>query len=103
MTDRAEVVIIGGGIVGSSVAYHLAEAGCTHVLIIERAEKQGSRSTARSTGAAPAQLSTPINIQLSLYSTALYSKCEDATGQTPDYRHHGYLFTAPSEPHLAYP
>ena len=47
MTETADVVIIGGGIVGSSVAYHLAEAGCANVLIIEREDRQGMGSTDR--------------------------------------------------------
>ena len=68
MSETAEVVIIGGGIVGSSVAYHLAEAGCTDILIIEREEHQGMGSTGKSAGGVRAQFSTPINIQLSLYS-----------------------------------
>ena len=41
MSETADVVIIGGGIVGSSVAYHQAESGCANVMIIEREEKQG--------------------------------------------------------------
>ena len=45
MTETADVVIIGGGIIGTSVAYHLAEAGCSNVLIIEREERQGMGSS----------------------------------------------------------
>ena len=40
-----DVIIIGGGIVGSSIAYHLTEAGCTNVLILERESHQGKGST----------------------------------------------------------
>ncbi len=102
MLETADVVIIGGGIVGSSIAYHLAEAGCTDVLIIEREEKQGLGSTSKSLGGVRAQFATPINIQMSLYSIDLFSRFEEVTGQTADYRPHGYLFCATTEAHLRY-
>ncbi|MGH9849572.1 MAG: NAD(P)/FAD-dependent oxidoreductase [Blastocatellia bacterium] len=102
MTETADVVIIGGGIVGSSIAYNLAESGCTDVLIIEREEKQGLGSTSKSMGGVRAQFATPINIQMSLYSIDLFSRFEEATGHTADYRSHGYLFCATTEAHLKY-
>jgi sarcosine oxidase subunit beta len=102
MTETVDVAIIGGGIVGSSVAYHLAEAGCTNVLIVEREERQGMGSTAKSMGGVRAQFATSINIRMSLYSIDLFSKFEEATGHTAGYRPHGYLFVATSEPHLEY-
>jgi len=102
MTETAEVVIIGGGIVGSSVAYHLAEAGCSDVLIIEREDRQGMGSTAKSMGGVRAQFATPINISMSLYSIDLFSKFEEVTGHTAGYKAHGYLFVATNERHLDY-
>jgi sarcosine oxidase subunit beta len=102
MVETADVVIIGGGIVGSSIAYNLAESGCTDVLIIEREEKQGLGSTSKSMGGVRAQFATPINIQMSLYSIDLFSRFEEATGHTADYRAHGYLFCATTEAHLKY-
>src|SRR5712692_718686 len=102
MTETADVAIIGGGIVGSSVAYHLAEAGCTNILIVEREERQGMGSTAKSMGGVRAQFATSINIRMSLYSIDLFSKFEEVTGHTAGYRPHGYLFVATSEPHLEY-
>src|SRR5438552_18836411 len=68
MVETADVVIIGSGIVGSSVAYHLAQAGCTNVLVIEREAHQGKGSTGKSMGGVCAQFSTPVNIQMSRYS-----------------------------------
>jgi glycine/D-amino acid oxidase-like deaminating enzyme len=102
MAVTADVVIIGGGIVGSSVAYHLAEQGCTDVLVIEREERQGLGSTSKSMGGVRAQFATPINIQMSLYSIDFFSHFEEATGYTADYRPHGYLFAATDESHLRY-
>jgi len=102
MAETADVVIIGGGIVGSSIAYHLAESGCTDVLIIEREERQGLGSTGKSMGGVRAQFATPINIRMSIYSIDLFSRFEEATGHTADYRAHGYLFCATTEAHLKY-
>ena len=69
----ADVVIIGGGIVGSSVAYHLTAAGCKNVLVLERDSSQGKGSTGKSMGGVRAQFSTPVNIQMSLYSIPSYA------------------------------
>src|SRR5437588_163847 len=102
MTETADVVIIGSGIVGSSVAYHLAQAGCTNVLVIEREAHQGKGSTGKSMGGVRAQFSTPVNIQMSKYSIDFFAKFDDVVGHPADYRAHGYLFCATNEKHLAY-
>ena len=102
MTETANVVIIGSGIVGSSVAYHLAEQGCTNVLVIEREAHQGKGSTGKSMGGVRAQFATPVNIQMSLYSINFFSQFDDVVGYPADYRAHGYLFCATSERHLEY-
>ncbi len=102
MVEMADIVIIGGGIVGSSIAYNLAVQGCTNILIIEREEKQGLGSTSKSMGGVRAQFATPINIQMSLYSIDFFSRFEELTGYTPDYRAHGYVFCATTEAHLNY-
>lgn len=100
--ETADVVIIGSGIVGSSVAYHLAQAGCTNVLVIEREAHQGKGSTGKSMGGVRAQFSTPVNIQMSKYSIDFFSKFDEVVGHPADYRAHGYLFCATNEKHLAY-
>ena len=102
MTETADVVIIGSGIVGSSVAYHLAQAGCTNVLVIEREAHQGKGSTGKSMGGVRAQFSTPVNIQMSRYSIDFFSRFDEVVGHPADYRAHGYLFCATHESHLAY-
>lgn len=100
--ENADVVIIGSGIVGSSVAYHLAQAGCTNVLVIEREAHQGKGSTGKSMGGVRAQFSTPVNIQMSKYSIDFFAKFDEVVGHPADYRAHGYLFCATNEKHLAY-
>ena len=102
MTETADVVIIGSGIVGSSVAYHLAEQGCTDVLVIEREAHQGKGSTGKSMGGVRAQFSTPVNIEMSRYSIDFFSRFDEVVGHPADYRAHGYLFCATNEKHLAY-
>ncbi len=98
----AEVVIIGGGIVGSSVAYHLVAAGCRDVLVIERESAQGKGSTGKSMGGVRAQFSTPVNIQMSLYSIPFYASFDERLGYPAGYRPQGYLFCATHEKHMAY-
>jgi sarcosine oxidase, subunit beta len=100
--QTAEVVIIGGGIVGSSIAWHLTHAGCKNVLVIERESSQGKGSTGKSMGGVRAQFSTPVNIQMSLYSIPFYARFEEVVGYPADYRPQGYLFLATKDSHLAY-
>ncbi len=100
MTETADAVIVGGGIVGSSVAYHLTNLGCADVLIIEREAQQGLGSTARSAGGVRAQFATPVNVAMSRYSIDFFSRFEEFTGNTAQYRAHGYLFIATRPAHL---
>jgi sarcosine oxidase, subunit beta len=102
LVETADVVIIGSGIVGSSVAYHLAQAGCTNVLVLEREAHQGKGSTGKSMGGVRAQFSTPVNIQMSRYSIDFFSRFDEVVGHPADYRAHGYLFCATTESHLNY-
>jgi sarcosine oxidase subunit beta len=98
----ADVVIIGSGIVGSSIAWHLTEAGCKNVLVIERESAQGKGSTGKSMGGVRAQFSTPVNIQMSLYSIPFYAAFDDRLGHPAGYRPQGYLFAATRQSHLDY-
>src|ERR1044072_7929634 len=100
--QTADVVIVGGGIVGSSIAWHLTHAGCRNVLVIERESSQGKGSTGKSMGGVRAQFSTPVNIQMSLYSIPFYAKFEEVVGHPADYRPQGYLFLATKDSHLVY-
>jgi len=99
---QADIVIIGGGIVGASIAYHLTAAGCRNVMVLERESHLGKGSTGKSMGGVRAQFSTPVNIQMSLYSIPFYASFEERLGYPAEYRPQGYLFVATSDAHLKY-
>ena len=100
--QTVDVVIIGGGIVGSSIAYHLTANGCRNVLVLERESAQGKGSTGKSMGGVRAQFSTPVSIQMSLYSIPFYASFEERLGHPCDYRPQGYLFCATTENQMVY-
>ena len=100
--QTAEVVIIGGGIVGASIAWHLTEEGCRDVLLVERESHQGKGSTGKSMGGVRAQFATKPNIQMSLYSIPFYAAFEERLGQPSEYRPQGYMFVATKPSHLEY-
>ncbi len=102
MARSADVVIIGAGIVGSSIAFHLTEAGCKRVLVIERETRQGLGSTGKSMGGVRAQFATDVNIRMSLYSIPFLARFEEATGRPSGYKPHGYLFMATNDWHMNY-
>jgi sarcosine oxidase subunit beta len=102
VVSSADVVIIGGGIVGSSIAYQLTAAGCRGVVILERESHQGKGSTGKSMGGVRAQFSTTVNIQMSLYSIPFFRAFEEAMGHPAGYRGQGYLFVATNSRHLDY-
>ncbi len=101
MTNAADVVIIGAGIVGASIAWHLAQAGCTNVVLLEREQQQGKGSTGKSMGGVRAQFSTDVNIRMSLYSIPFFAEFESALEHPSGYRPQGYLFLATAPEHLA--
>src|SRR3954467_678266 len=100
--QSADVIIVGGGIVGSSIAYHLTAAGCRNVLVLERETHTGKGSTGKSMGGVRAQFSTPVNIQMSLYSIPFYAAFDNVMGHPAGYRPQGYLFMATTDAHVDY-
>lgn len=96
--QKAEIVIIGGGVVGASVAYHLTERGCRNVLVLERESSLGLGSTGKATGGVRAQFETDININLSLYSLDFFANWDHDCGYDP----RGYLFLATDDKQLSY-
>jgi sarcosine oxidase subunit beta len=95
---NAEIIIIGGGVIGASVAYHLKMRGAKNVLILERDVAQGFGSTGKATGGVRAQFETDINIKMSLYSIDFFENCAFDCGYEP----RGYLFFATDEAQFNY-
>jgi glycine/D-amino acid oxidase-like deaminating enzyme len=94
MTETADVVIIGGGAVGTSIAYHLAQRGVGRGVVLLERNTLGSGSTGRSAGGIRCQYSTEVNIRFSLESVAFWRSFEARLGLPIDYREIGYLFLA---------
>ena len=91
---RASVVIVGAGVMGASVAYHLAARGWRDVLIVDRSDGPGRGSTGAATGGFRAQYGTAINVWLSLLAREKFSHFRDEIGVDPGYLPAGYLWLA---------
>ncbi len=94
--ERADVVIVGGGIVGASIAYHLAARGVRDVVVLER-DQLGGGSTTRNAGGVRLQFSTEINVLLSLRSLPRLEHFAEEMGVDPHLRQVGYLFLITEE------
>jgi sarcosine oxidase subunit beta len=87
----ASAIVIGGGVVGCSIAYHLAGRGLRDILVLER-ETVGSGTTSKAAGGIRAQFPTETEIRFSLESIGVFERFEDEFGVDPGYRKIGYLF-----------
>src|SRR5436189_1842202 len=97
MKRIADVVIIGGGCMGASVAYHLSRRGVTDVVLVEREPMLATGSTGRNAGGVRHQFSNAANIRLSLESIRLLEHFADDVGQPIDFHQDGYLFLLSSQ------
>src|SRR5437868_9970460 len=95
--DSASVVIIGAGIVGSSIAYHLAARGCTDVVILEKAATEVTGSTARSAAGVRHQFASEVNIRLSSYSIERLKRFAEEIGGESGLKQIGYLLLVSDE------
>ncbi|WP_308257383.1 NAD(P)/FAD-dependent oxidoreductase [Pseudonocardia lacus] len=91
LPDRTEVVVIGGGAIGTSIAFHLAEAGVRDVVLLER-DELGHGSTCKAAGGVRAQFSDRINIELGARSLEAFGRFGERPGQEIDLHRVGYLF-----------
>src|ERR687889_2682280 len=98
--ERASVVIVGGGVVGTSIAFHLAEAGVKDVLLIERAEL-GSGSRAKGAGGVRAMFSDELNVRIGLRSLEAWGAFGERPGAEIDLRRVGYLFLLSADEDVA--
>ncbi|MGI5281768.1 NAD(P)/FAD-dependent oxidoreductase [Nonomuraea polychroma] len=85
------VVIVGGGVIGTSIAFHLSERGYRDVTVIERG-LAGEGATAYATGGIRQQFSSRVNIELVRRSLPFWLDFAGRTGSPLDFRQHGYLF-----------
>jgi sarcosine oxidase, subunit beta len=89
--ESAEVVIVGGGAMGASVAFHLAELGLTDVVLLER-ETLASGSTSKSAGGIRAQFADELNVRIALRSISEFESFGARVGAEIDFEQSGYLF-----------
>jgi sarcosine oxidase, subunit beta len=88
----SDLVIVGGGVMGASAAYHLALRGQKNILLLEKEAFFGLGATGRCAGGVRYQFATDVNIRLSLESLPMLERFEEETGQAIDFRQCGYLF-----------
>jgi sarcosine oxidase subunit beta len=96
----AEVVVIGGGVMGASALYHLATAGCADCILFER-DTLGAGSTSKAAGGIRAQFSDELNIRIALECIRRYERFEDEPGGAIDFKQWGYLFLLTSQEEVA--
>src|SRR4030065_1786432 len=92
IAKTAEIIIIGGGVMGASTAYHLAVRGYKNILLLEKEDFFGTGATGRCAGGVRYPFGTEINISLSLKSLPMLERFKEEIGQAIDYRKTGYLF-----------
>jgi len=90
--NTADFIIIGGGVMGASTAYHLASRGQHNVILLEKEDFFGLGATGRCAGGVRYQFGTEVNIRLSLHSLPMLERFKEEIGQAVDYRKTGYLF-----------
>ena len=96
----ADIVIIGAGAIGASIAYQLGRRGARDVVVLER-DAVGAGSTSKAAGGIRVQFATRVEIELSLRAIAFFKRFEDEMGVPCDFHQEGYLFVVTDEPTLA--
>jgi len=99
--NTADIVIIGGGVMGASAAYHLAKSGMKNIVLLEKENFFGTGATGRCAGGVRYQFSTEINVKLSIESLPMIERFKEEIGQDVNYRQCGYLLVASNEKEVA--
>ena len=94
MDEQAKILIVGGGIWGLSTAYHLARAGETDVVVLERDQEPLSETTSQAAGLVGQIRSTPLMRRAIRYAIDLFTSFEGETGHNPGFRQVGSLLLA---------
>jgi sarcosine oxidase subunit beta len=100
LPKTADFIVIGGGVMGASTAYHLAARGQKDILLLEKEAFFGQGATGRCAGGVRYQFATEVNIRLSLESLPMLERFEEELGQRIDYRQCGYLMVLTREDEL---
>ena len=94
LPQKANVVIIGSGIIGAVIAYYLTRKGISDVLVLEQGEIGSQGATSACLGGLRTQFSTAVNIRFSLISRKVYRRFKEEFGVDPGFKPYGYLFLA---------
>ena len=97
LPKTADIIIIGGGVMGASAAYHLAKRGAKNIVLLEKESHFGTGATGRCAGGVRYQFSTEINVTLSIHSLPMIERFKEELGQDPGYHKYGYLLVATNE------
>lgn len=97
LPKTADIVIIGGGVMGASAAYHLAQRGVKNIVLLEKESHFGTGATGRCAGGVRYQFSTEINVTLSMHSLPMIERFKTDLGQDSGYHKYGYLLVATNE------
>jgi sarcosine oxidase subunit beta len=97
LPTTADIVIIGGGVMGASAAYHLAQRGLKNIVLLEKEDFFGQGATGRCAGGVRYQFSTEINVKLSIESLPMIERFKEEIGQEVSYKQCGYLLVATNE------
>jgi sarcosine dehydrogenase len=97
----AEIVVLGGGAIGCAVAYRLAEAGVTDVLLLEKNQALAAAMTAQAAGLVGQVRSSPDRVRLAMDSVATFARLQRHAGATPGWRQVGSLRVALTDARVA--
>jgi len=97
LPDTADIVIIGGGVMGASAAYHLALRGMNNIVLLEKENFFGQGATGRCAGGVRYQFSTEINVKLSIASLPMLERFKEELGSDVGYKQCGYLLVATNQ------